>query len=109
MEFADYNREIEVPGSKFAAGLVKHGHQLRTFSRQLAMGAVEEGLRAIAAPLRNGQGRVVAAVNLSAQAQRWSSERIRAELLPPLLRTVARIEEDLGGVQPAPSLRAAPH
>lgn len=70
---------------------------------------LEEGLRALAVPLRDGQGRVVAAVNLSAQAQRWSPERIRAELLPPLLHTAARIEEDLGGVQPAPSLRAAPH
>jgi IclR family transcriptional regulator, pca regulon regulatory protein len=70
---------------------------------------LEEGLRAIAAPLRDGEGRVVAAVNLSAQAQRWSPERIRADLLPPLLRTAARIEEDLGGVRPAPSLRAAPH
>jgi IclR family pca regulon transcriptional regulator len=70
---------------------------------------LEEGLRAIAAPLRDGEGRVVAAVNLSAQAQRWAPERICAELLPPLLRTTARIEEDLGGVQPAPSPRAAPH
>jgi len=41
VEFADYNGRIEVPGSKFAEGVVKGGHQVRTFSRPLAMGAVE--------------------------------------------------------------------
>jgi uncharacterized protein len=41
VEFADYIRRIDVPGSKFAEGIVKGSHQLRTFSRQLEMGAVE--------------------------------------------------------------------
>jgi len=41
VEFADYNGRVEVPGSKFAEGVLKGGHQLRWFSRQLAMGAVE--------------------------------------------------------------------
>jgi len=41
VEFADYNGRIDVPGSKFAEGLLKDRHQLRTFSKQLALGAVE--------------------------------------------------------------------
>ncbi len=41
VEFADYNAHIDVPGSKGAEGVVKGSHQLRWFSRQLAMGAVE--------------------------------------------------------------------
>ncbi len=41
VEFADYNGRIDVPGSKFAEGVLKGGHQLRTFSKQLALGAVE--------------------------------------------------------------------
>ncbi len=41
VEFADYNGRIDVPGSKPAQGLVKGGHQLRWFSKPLAMGAVE--------------------------------------------------------------------
>ncbi len=41
VEFADYNGRVEVPGSKFAEGLLKGGQQLRTFSRTLALGAVE--------------------------------------------------------------------
>ncbi len=65
---------------------------------------LEEGLRAVAVPLRGPGGAVVAALNVSGQAQRWSPERIRAELLPPLWQAAARVEEDLqagsGGPRP---------
>jgi IclR family pca regulon transcriptional regulator len=57
---------------------------------------LEEGLRSLAAPIRDEAGTVVAAVNVSAHASRGSSEVIRRELLPPLLATARRIEEDLG-------------
>ncbi|HEX2746704.1 MAG TPA: ThuA domain-containing protein, partial [Verrucomicrobiales bacterium] len=40
VEFADYINRIEVPGSKYAPGLVRD-HQLRWFSKQLPVGAVE--------------------------------------------------------------------
>lgn len=40
VEFADYIHRIDVPGSKFAPGLVKD-HQMRWFSKQLNLGAVE--------------------------------------------------------------------
>src|SRR6185295_967343 len=40
VEFADYINRIEVPGSKYAQGLVRD-HQLRWFSKQLNLGAVE--------------------------------------------------------------------
>jgi len=56
---------------------------------------LEEGLRSVAAPIRDRGGRTVAAVNLSAHASRTSTETIRRELLPPLLATAARIEADL--------------
>ncbi len=41
VEFADYNAHVDVPGSKFADGIVKGSHQVRWFSKQLAMGTVE--------------------------------------------------------------------
>ncbi|MGB8170847.1 MAG: PVC-type heme-binding CxxCH protein [Chthoniobacteraceae bacterium] len=41
VEFADYNGHFDVPGSKFAPEIVKGGHQLRWFSKPLALGAVE--------------------------------------------------------------------
>ena len=56
---------------------------------------LEEGLRSIAVPVRNGS-RVVAAVNVSAHASRASKDTVRKVLLPPLLRTAAHIEADLG-------------
>jgi len=57
---------------------------------------LEEGLRSVAAPIRDRTGRVIAAVNVSAHASRASKETIRRVLLPPLLATAARIEADLG-------------
>ena len=56
---------------------------------------LEEGLRAIAAPIRDRTGRVVGAVNVSVQASRASVETMRRTLLPPLLSTTARIDADL--------------
>jgi IclR family pca regulon transcriptional regulator len=56
---------------------------------------LEEGLRAIAAPIRDRSGKVVASANVSAHASRTSPDDIRRDLLPPLLATAARIEADL--------------
>jgi len=58
---------------------------------------LEEGLRALAVPVRDRSGAVVAAVNVSAHASRTSLEAMRRDLLPPLLRTAARVESDLPG------------
>ncbi|MFF0658971.1 MULTISPECIES: IclR family transcriptional regulator [Micromonospora] len=63
---------------------------------------LEEGLRSLAAPIHGENGSVIAAVNVSAHASRGSSEVIRRELLPPLLETAKRIEEDLRGGQNRP-------
>jgi IclR family pca regulon transcriptional regulator len=56
---------------------------------------LEEGLRAVAAPIRDRAGRVVASVNISAHASRTSLESMRRNLVPPLLATAARISADL--------------
>lgn len=58
---------------------------------------LEEGLRALAAPVRDRTGKVVASVNVSAHASRTSLEAMRRDLLPPLLKTAARIEADIPG------------
>lgn len=63
---------------------------------------LEEGLRSLAAPIHGDDGSVIAAVNVSAHASRGTSEVIRKELLPPLLATARRIEEDLRGGQNRP-------
>lgn len=57
---------------------------------------LEVGLRSIAVPLRNLQGTVIAAMNLSTHVSRRDITTVRAELLPPLRRAAAAIEADLG-------------
>jgi IclR family transcriptional regulator, pca regulon regulatory protein len=57
---------------------------------------LEAGLRSIAAPIRDADGHVVAAINVSAHISRGPADAIRAELLPPLLETARAISTDVG-------------
>jgi IclR family pca regulon transcriptional regulator len=61
----------------------------------LADQELEPGLRAVAAPVRDRTGEVVAAVNVSTSAARTSIEQLREVYLPALLRTTAAIEREL--------------
>jgi IclR family transcriptional regulator, pca regulon regulatory protein len=65
---------------------------------------LEEGLRSIAAPVRDARGRVVAAVNVSTHAGRDEPERVREQILPALLEAAARISEDLAAVGERPAM-----
>ena len=56
---------------------------------------LEEGLRAIAAPIHGSGDTVTAAINVSAHASRVSMASMRSDLLPALLETARRIEDDL--------------
>lgn len=56
---------------------------------------LEEGLRSLAVPVRDADGRVVAALNLATHAGRGTAESARHDLLPALRATAARIEADL--------------
>ena len=68
---------------------------------------LEEGLRSIAAPIRDRTGRTIAAVNLSAHASRMSIDEGRRRLVPALLATAARIEADLRVAQAARPQRSS--
>jgi IclR family pca regulon transcriptional regulator len=57
---------------------------------------LEEGLRSAAAPVRNREGAVVAAVNLSVSASRTTLRQLEDDFVPPLLDTAAQISHDLG-------------
>ncbi|WP_329454664.1 IclR family transcriptional regulator domain-containing protein [Streptomyces sp. NBC_01497] len=56
---------------------------------------LEAGLRSVAAPVRDGTGTVVAAVNIPVHASRHSVASVREDLLPHLLDAVGRVEADL--------------
>jgi IclR family pca regulon transcriptional regulator len=62
---------------------------------------LEDGLRAIAVPIRDSSGAVTAAINVSAHASRHSPGHMRTQLLPALLDAAHQIEADLASVRPA--------
>lgn len=66
---------------------------------------LEAGLRSIAAPVRDRNGHVTAAINVSAQSSGVTVSSITSEYLPRLLKAVAAIEADLAAGTPASPLR----
>jgi len=66
---------------------------------------LEEGLRSLAVPLRDADGAVVAAVNLSTTTRRGTPAAIRAEILPHLRGAADDIERDLASVNRGGSAR----
>jgi IclR family transcriptional regulator, pca regulon regulatory protein len=66
---------------------------------------LEEGLRPLAAPIRGGDGNVVAAVNVSTHAGRRSLESVLEDLLSPLLTTAEHIERDLASARTSSGAR----
>jgi IclR family pca regulon transcriptional regulator len=63
---------------------------------------LEDGLRAIAAPIHDTHGNVIAAANLAVHASRWSNDAIRNTLLPRLLHTTTAIDHDMNAAAIAP-------
>lgn len=78
-----------------AEDLRKELDRVRGHGWSLVDQELEDGLRSIAAPIRDKSGRVVAAANVSTAASRTSTAKMRRELLPPLLVATERIEADL--------------
>lgn len=57
---------------------------------------VEEGVRSVAAPIRDRTGRVMAAINASAHATRASVRTLRQKFLPVLIDAAERISRSQG-------------
>jgi len=57
---------------------------------------LEEGVRSIAAPLRDKKSRTIAAINIGTQTGRVPLARLVDELLPQLIKTAKLISIDLG-------------
>jgi IclR family pca regulon transcriptional regulator len=60
---------------------------------------LEEGLRSLAAPVHDQGGSVVAAINISTQAARYSAAHVRRELVPPLIQAAQAISSDVAMAQ----------
>lgn len=63
---------------------------------------LEEGLRSAAAPLRDRNGAVVAAINVSTHSSRTTLDTLRRVFVPRLLETAAAIEADLAAMASGP-------
>ena len=57
---------------------------------------LEEGVRSIAAPIRNGRGDVIAAMNVSCHASRIDVERMLEEFRPKVIATASEISDRVG-------------
>ncbi|WP_433559882.1 IclR family transcriptional regulator domain-containing protein [Pseudonocardia xinjiangensis] len=72
---------------------------------------LEEGLRSVAAPVRGADGRVIAALGMSASVATADAETMRERFAPLLVRAAAAISERLGadfgpaGTRPAVAAR----
>jgi IclR family transcriptional regulator, pca regulon regulatory protein len=66
------------------------------------------GIRSIAAPLRDGEGRVIAALNVNAHAAETPVDVLTGEYLPWLLQTAGAISADWAIYQSAPHITAEP-
>lgn len=60
------------------------------------------GSRSVAAPLRDGSGQVIAALNVNCHAAETSVERLVEEHLPLLLQTAGDISADFARVAAVP-------
>lgn len=63
---------------------------------------LEDGLRSVAVPIRDGNGRVVAALNMSTHASRATLDFLRRRVLGALTATAAKIEIDLRALGNSP-------
>src|SRR3989442_1252624 len=92
----------EAPLEPLTANTVTDAGRLREILREVAAQGyaivdqeLEEGLRAVAAPIRGAADVGMAAINVSAHASRVSIASLRSDILPALLETVRGIEADL--------------
>ncbi|HTX25880.1 MAG TPA: IclR family transcriptional regulator C-terminal domain-containing protein, partial [Streptosporangiaceae bacterium] len=65
------------------------------------------GIRSVAAPLRDGEGRVVAALNVTVHAAETPVEILTGEYLPLLLQTAGAISADWASCQSVPQIMVA--
>jgi len=62
------------------------------------------GIRSVAAPLRDGEGQVIAALNVTVHAAETPIEVLTGDYLPMLLQTAGAISADLAACQAAPQV-----
>jgi IclR family pca regulon transcriptional regulator len=87
------------PGREERAAVLR---EVRARGWALSDEELARGIRSVAAPLRDGSGRVVAALNVNAHAGETSVERLTKEHLPALLAAAAEVSADFARLATLP-------
>jgi len=82
------------------AALRRELRQVRARGYAIAVDELEDGYTALAAPVQDHDGRVVAALSVGGPGVRLPRERVRA-LIPELLQVAAALSRTLGNSEPA--------
>jgi len=101
-EFKEYLRDVRLTAYTERTVTTKEGmtKEIDIVRRQgwaIVDGELEEGIRSAAAPIRDRNGRTVAAVNISTHASRTSLKVLKEDYLAALLETAEAIASDLQG------------
>jgi IclR family pca regulon transcriptional regulator len=90
-----------VPGSQERAATLR---EVRARGWALTDEELAAGIRSVAAPLRDGDGRVIASLNVNTHAAETPVEVLTGEYLPLLLQTAGAISADWAACQAAPQI-----
>lgn len=94
--FASYDRpRLNTKTSTSEKDLRKALAEVRRNGYAIVDQELEHGIRSVAAPVRDRDGKVLAAVNASAHTSRVTVTQLRQKFLPQLLATAAAVEHDL--------------
>jgi IclR family pca regulon transcriptional regulator len=90
-----------VPGSEERAAILR---EVRARGWALTDEELAAGIRSVAAPLRDGDGRVIASLNVNTHAAETPVEVLTGEYLPLLLQAAGAISADWAACQAAPQI-----
>ncbi len=79
-----------------AGELKKHLADVRTQGYAVDDEENEEGIRCVAAPVRNDRGEVIAAISISGPSVRMTKEWIHRQLKREITKTATEISRELG-------------
>ncbi len=89
------------------AGRAAELREVRARGWSLTDEQLAAGIRSVAAPLRDGDGQVIAALNVTVHAAETPLDMLTGEYLPLLLQTAGAISADWARYQAAPQITAA--
>jgi IclR family pca regulon transcriptional regulator len=112
---ADVERALAEPGRSGIAPRCQPGpaeraaalREVRARGWALTDGELAAAIRSVAVPLRDGDGKVIAALNVNAHAAETSLEKLTGEYLPMLLATAGAISADWAACDAGPQVTTA--